>query len=475
MPTSPRKTAYSLPEKGKLLPKKIPGSKRLLEPEDSQQGSWTCRHCDHQQPASATSCEGCGGRLPVIALFTATLNSSTSEEYIHLKWETFEADSVRLMPGNMIVPVKGFLDMKPDWQDTEVFSLLVSNGIGARQISTKVSISPPRIHSFVTTDAQIQIGYPMILQWEIENATHIELDQGIGEVSGQSFVEVYPEKPGIVSLTAQNGAGQVRASIELFLPGPEIHHFSASSKSIQLGQPIQLSWEVSNASSVELSPDPGDVLDLTHVDIYPEKSTTYTLTVSNASGRISQAVELVLPPPRIRFFGAEDPISTEGRPVELRWEIEHAYEVFIDQGIGSVEPVGTVKVKPQQAKTSFTLSAVGHSGSCSQSFQIWRFPIPLEEEYLFLEAERLELSPPPQISGTLMKANRNPISETLPDLEKLEQQVKEQAQNQLREMRIKRVEELEITDDLMHIEKAKLRVEIRNFLQRLKAKFFSQS
>jgi hypothetical protein len=475
VPTTPGKTAYSLPEKGKVLPKKLSGSKRLLEPEDSQEGSWTCRHCEHQQPASTTSCEGCGGRLPVIALFTATLNSGTSGEYIHLKWEVFEADSVHLMPGNMILPTKGFLDLKPDWQDTEVFSLLVSNGIGARQISTKVSISPPRIHSFVASDTQIQIGYPMILQWEIENATHIELDQGIGEVSGQSFVEVYPEKPGIVTLTAHNGAGQVRASVELFLSGPEIHHFAASSQFIQLGQPIQLSWDVSNASSIELSPEPGDVSELTHLDMYPEKSTTYTLTVSNASGRISQSIELVLPPPRIRFFGAEDPISTEGRPVELRWEIEHAYEVFIDQGIGEVEAVGTVKVKPQQAKTSFTLSAVGHSGSCSQSFQIWRFPIPLEEQYLFLEDERLELVSSPQISGTLMKANRTPISENLPDLEKLEQQVNEQARNQLHEMRIKRVKELEITDDLMHIEKAKLRVEIRNFLQRVKAKFFSQS
>ncbi|MEM7657691.1 MAG: hypothetical protein AAF399_16285, partial [Bacteroidota bacterium] len=239
-----------LPQKGSLTSLGAGSLRHGREPEDSQQDQWICKQCSSPQPVSATHCDGCNGHLPVIALFTANLYRSISDESILLKWEVFEADSVRLMPGNMIVPTKGELELRPDWQETDVFFLIASNDIGGRQLSTKVTASPPRIHDFSASETRIQIGYPIILQWNIEHAKTIEIDQGIGDVSGQSFVEVYPEKAGKVTLTAQNEAGEIKRSIQLELPKPEIQHFTASSFLIQENIPLQLSWEVSNASEV---------------------------------------------------------------------------------------------------------------------------------------------------------------------------------------------------------------------------------
>jgi hypothetical protein len=64
---------------------------------------------------------------------------------------------------------------------------------------------------------------------------------------------------------------------------------------IHLGESAQLCYDVSNAKSVTLDPPEGEVWP-SHdrcLDLSPKKSTTYTLTISNASGQsLSQSVQL---------------------------------------------------------------------------------------------------------------------------------------------------------------------------------------
>ncbi|MEM7659447.1 MAG: hypothetical protein AAF399_25235, partial [Bacteroidota bacterium] len=212
-----------------------------------------------------------------------------------------------------------------------------------------------------------------------------------------------------------------------------------------------------------------------HLYVQPDRTTLYTLTAINDSGSISQSIRLTMPPPKIRFFGAEDPISIEGKAIELRWEIENAYRVEIDQGIGEVDVAGSVKIKPQQSRTEFTLIANGHSGEIAQSFTIWRFPIPLEEELFFLEESLLELPPLPTLAVPDMKSTQDPYSESLHELEALERELQDQQQQKLREMRIQRAKELELTDDLLHLRKAKLRDELRKWMRRLRMTFSSNA
>ena len=64
--------------------------------------------------------------------------------------------------------------------------------------------------------------------------------------------------------------------------------------SIHRGEKAQLCYNVSNAKTVTLDPPAGNVWP-SHfrcVDLSPKKTTTYTLTITGATGTMSQSVEL---------------------------------------------------------------------------------------------------------------------------------------------------------------------------------------
>ena len=71
--------------------------------------------------------------------------------------------------------------------------------------------------------------------------------------------------------------------------------FYASPKEIRRGEPAQLCYGVANAKTVTLEPQPQPVWpSVAHcVDVSPNKSTTYTLTIADAAGKTeSQDVEV---------------------------------------------------------------------------------------------------------------------------------------------------------------------------------------
>jgi hypothetical protein len=66
-------------------------------------------------------------------------------------------------------------------------------------------------------------------------------------------------------------------------PAPTIQSFSASPVDITSGKSTTLSWSVSNAASISISPDVGTVSG-TSVSVSPTSTTTYTLTASGSGG-----------------------------------------------------------------------------------------------------------------------------------------------------------------------------------------------
>jgi hypothetical protein len=66
-------------------------------------------------------------------------------------------------------------------------------------------------------------------------------------------------------------------------PAPGILSFSASPASIAFGNSTTLSWSVSNATSISISPDLGTVSG-NSVSVSPTLTTTYTLTASGSGG-----------------------------------------------------------------------------------------------------------------------------------------------------------------------------------------------
>jgi hypothetical protein len=74
---------------------------------------------------------------------------------------------------------------------------------------------------------------------------------------------------------------------------PQIASFTASANSISAGAQVTLSWQVTGASYVIVSPDAGAVRG-TSVVVAPIQSTTYTLNATNAFGRTTATVSITV-------------------------------------------------------------------------------------------------------------------------------------------------------------------------------------
>ena len=74
---------------------------------------------------------------------------------------------------------------------------------------------------------------------------------------------------------------------------PVITNFSASSQSVAAGTSVTLSWSVSGASYLIVSPDIGAVRG-TSVTVTPSQSTTYTLYATNAFGRTTATISITV-------------------------------------------------------------------------------------------------------------------------------------------------------------------------------------
>ena len=74
---------------------------------------------------------------------------------------------------------------------------------------------------------------------------------------------------------------------------PQITSFNASSNSIAAGTQVTLSWQVTGASYVIVSPDAGAVRG-TSVIVVPTQSTTYTVYATNAFGRTTSTISITV-------------------------------------------------------------------------------------------------------------------------------------------------------------------------------------
>jgi hypothetical protein len=100
----------------------------------------------------------------------------------------------------------------------------------------------------------------------------------LGSVTAADF-EVIQMNPTYTAANVPSGAS------------PAISSFTASSQSVSAGTPVTLSWNVTGASYLIVSPDAGAVRG-TSVTVTPGQSTTYTLYATNAFGRTTATVSI---------------------------------------------------------------------------------------------------------------------------------------------------------------------------------------
>ena len=168
-------------------------------------------------------------------------------------------------------------------------------------LTVACSNTAPVIGAFTASPASITSGQGSVLSWSLSGADTVSIDNGIGPESNasSSSATVSPSQTTSYTLTAINYIGTTTAQTTVtvtappsgggggggVISAPSIRFFSASPASMLSGQSSTLSWSLTGASTISITPavGTGSLNPLSGTaTITPTSTTTYTLVASNA-------------------------------------------------------------------------------------------------------------------------------------------------------------------------------------------------
>ena len=226
------------------------------------------------------------------------------------------------------------------------------------------AMSAPEIVRFEVTPSTINPGGTASLSWNVNGATTLSIDNGIGSVSNQGSVDVNPNQTTTYTLSASNLQGTVTQQVVLAVRTlPEIVSFELDTSSISPGESATLSWEVLDASVVSIDQGIGTVSSQGSRQVSPIQTSTFTITALNDAGSVTAQATLnvTVAPPTIVSFAGNPPNIHPGESTSLQWDVSGADLVSINQEIGSVGSSGTVSISPAST-TVYQITASNQGG-----------------------------------------------------------------------------------------------------------------
>jgi hypothetical protein len=198
---------------------------------------------------------------------------------------------------------------------------------------------------------------------------NVYADNGSGQPGNLLSTAFYPG-------TAPAGS-QGSVELDLSIPDPSIHSFTANKTLIPVGAPITLSWSINTAvTSVTIDNGIGDVSTLTDgsgngsltINTGPNMNTVYRLNVVRPNGVSSASVAVdVTDHPLIYSFTADNALVSSGTTVTLSWDVDNTTSLDLN-GTDVTGLTGTTF--QVNSNTTRTLTATNANGSTSQVISI---------------------------------------------------------------------------------------------------------
>jgi len=256
--------------------------------------------------------------------------------------------------------------------------LTVSNDKGGTASDTTkatIQCSPPTV-SITADPTAIKRGDPCALIWTSENAQSVSIDNGIGAVAASGTISVPPQITTTYTITATGACGTQTQSVTVTVYQLPTVSINANPNSIIAGQTSILFWSSTNAVTITIDNNIGVVPANSSLTVNPTTTTTYTIYATGPGGTATASVTLTvtpLPPPTVTLTA--NPASiVQGTSSNLTWSSTNAVTASIDQGVGSVNPNGTLSVTPTQT-TTYTITVQGAGGTTSASTTVTVTPL----------------------------------------------------------------------------------------------------
>jgi hypothetical protein len=256
-----------------------------------------------------------------------------------------------------------------------------AQGIARVTISTRAGLRT-QITRFTATPDRILPGGTANLNYNVVNADSVTISGVTGDLSASNgSVPVSPAQTTNYVLTARNANGsEDRATVTVVVdtPGPRTIRFTATPMTINRGQKSTLSWQTSDAESVEIVGVGTYTGNTGTVDVTPEVTTAYTLIARSRIGQTTSVATVTVVQgnrPTVISFSANPVEIGEGQTSTLAWNVEGANEVTISHNVGKVNPVGSAVVQPSTT-TTYTLTAVNDFGQTTAIATVVVYPRP---------------------------------------------------------------------------------------------------
>ncbi|MFP6858740.1 MAG: choice-of-anchor J domain-containing protein [Roseibacillus sp.] len=153
----------------------------------------------------------------------------------------------------------------------------------------------PKIDALSATPPAISSGQTSTIEWSASNFDTLTLDPGGADVTAAVNFPVMPASTTTYTLSAVLGAVTVTRDVTVVVDElPEINSFGATENVIAPGDSTTLSWIVSGADAVTITPAPGAVNAVDSTSVSPGANTTYTLTATNGTGSVMAELSITV-------------------------------------------------------------------------------------------------------------------------------------------------------------------------------------
>ncbi|HEX7552973.1 MAG TPA: hypothetical protein VF378_05430 [Geothrix sp.] len=229
-----------------------------------------------------------------------------------LAWTCPQVRQVRLEPGGMVLPGQFQVTIRPAYTTTYRIFDARPGGPELGQALVRVTPGlplgePARICAFDASARAVLPGEPVVLRWECAGSAKVHLEPGGLELDGKSEVTVTPLESTRYTITANNAAGGQSRTVEVSVlsrlatttpAAATVCTFEASRTVIRPGEQVDLRWLCQGEAKVRLEPGGLELDGQSSIAVVPDKTTVYTLSVSNILGGSSRSLEVRVEAPR---------------------------------------------------------------------------------------------------------------------------------------------------------------------------------
>ena len=292
-----------------------------------------------------------------IKLSPTTINRGESSNII---WNYTYADEINIEEVGTYHSLTGSHSVSPT--ESTVYKVLIKSGDKSKTETLNLTvIQPDQNIAFSADSYRIGYGSSTNLNWNVNNAQSVSIDNGVGLQSLSGIYKVTPNTDTTYTLTAKGftGISDKTQSVNIVVvPDATINNFSVDKENISVGDTSTFSWNVSNAESLKLNGESVNKTTGTKTVLFSTTgSFPYTLETTSLSGTVENSESKTVNVYNIPFIAsltANPTVVDAGQPVTLSFNT--AYSVYNEINGVNMNSNSTYVVNPTTTTTYTLLS-----------------------------------------------------------------------------------------------------------------------